>query len=112
MDIISSIVEFLEIKRPYRIELVSKPNKKYDGLYWAMYSDKHKFLAHKIRVYINNGNRSTNSLIAHELVHVWQEEKGLTEYHGPQFKKMARLIEAKFGLKNVYYPGVDIKNPK
>lgn len=38
--------------------------------------------------------------LAHEMIHLWQEENGLKTNHGYKFKMMARTIENFYNLEN------------
>ena len=98
----------LSITQPYRIELVSRGNAKNEALYWPTYSDKKGKLTHNIRVYMGNGDRVLDALIAHEFIHAWQEEQKLQEIHGPQFINMAQILENHTGLTQIYEKEIDI----
>ncbi len=101
-------VEYLGLKKPFSVEIKSRKKKDCDAAYWGLYNEKGNLKSHLIRVYLgNNSNRSLETLIAHELIHAWQEEKGLKEIHGPEFIKMARKMEYKFCLSNIYIPEID-----
>lgn len=103
------IKQFLRLKRPIKIILKDRANKKMRAGYWGLYA-KGKLDSHLIHIYLGkwgNGERSLQSLIAHELIHAWQEECGLTEIHGPQFARMAKEIEDLTGIKEIYLPEYD-----
>ena len=100
-------IDYLELKKPVTIRILPKSNKWADAEYEAEYSEKGKLLEHIITVYTKNAQRDFETLIAHELIHAWQEEKKLTETHGPAFIKYARKMETDFGLREIYNPEVD-----
>jgi len=108
-NLIAKTIGFLEIEKPYKIVL--KPTLKGSAAeYYAMVR-KGKLVSHLIRVSISNlkGDiRDLNTLVVHEFIHAWQEEKGLTEIHGPEFRKMARKLEKFLNMENIYIKGVDV----
>jgi hypothetical protein len=66
---------------------------------------------HIITVYLPSvagDGRNIETILAHELIHAWQEENGHTDTHGASFKKAARRVAKKFNLPDVYLPDVDI----
>jgi hypothetical protein len=66
---------------------------------------------HIITVYLPalaEDSRDLETIIAHELIHAWQEENGHADTHGASFKKAARRVAKKFNLPHVYLPDVDI----
>ena len=106
----SKFVEYLGLKSPYKIELVSKNNKKMTAGYWSLYKDggKGELHCHVIKVYLGNKDyRDLETLIAHELIHAWQEENGYADIHGKSFKKMARKMSKKFDLPHIYIKDTD-----
>jgi predicted SprT family Zn-dependent metalloprotease len=113
MNIIFDIVDYLGLQKPYKIELKSRGNKSATAKYWALYSDKGAggLHSHWIRVYLRNigipGERDLNTIIAHELIHAWQEEKGYTDIHGTSFQMKAAEIAAEFKMPGVYNPETD-----
>ena len=100
-------IDYLELKKPVTIRILPKSNKFADADYEAEYSEKGKLLEHIITVYTKNMQRDFEVLIAHELIHAWQEEKKLTETHGPAFIKCAKKMEYDFGLTDIYDFEVD-----
>lgn len=113
MNIIFDIVDYLGLQKPYKIELKSKGNKVASALYMALYSNGGKDGLHSHWIRINLGNlsnpneRDLNTLIAHELIHAWQEEKGYTDIHGTSFQMKAAEISAEFKMPGVYNPETD-----
>lgn len=106
-NIVLACVDILGISRPYSVKIISKTKKDTEAEYIARYSEKHKRLTHDIRVYLGENTRPLESLIAHEFIHAWQEEKGLTEIHGKYFRKIARELEEAFNLPDIYIKGID-----
>lgn len=100
-------IRYLNLKKPVTIRVLPKSNKWADADYEAEYSERGKLLEHIITIYTKGLQRDFNTLIAHELIHAWQEEKKLSETHGPAFIKYARKMEKDFGLQNIYDPEVD-----
>ena len=103
-------IKFLKLKRPVNLRIVTRKNRWADAEYMPEYSDKTgKLKEHQITVYYKNNTRDLDVLIAHELIHAWQEENRAQETHGPAFIKYARKMEEHFGLREVYIPEVDLE---
>jgi len=102
-------IKFLKLKRPVNLRIITRKNKWADAEYEAEYSDNGRLLEHCITVYYKNNTRDLDVLIAHELIHAWQEENKACETHGPAFIKYARKMEKHFGLKEIYIPDVDLE---
>lgn len=115
MKYLDKMIKFLGIK--HKVELrIRRKNKNirnaaacYEGLYVGV-----KLVSHRITI---NGNsildpdeqRNIKTLIAHELVHAWQEEyrvKG--KAHGKRFARKAAYMNMKFRVPNIYRPDFDI----
>jgi len=106
---IPQIAKYLGLKRPFQIELKSRTNTKMDASWEGLYNSKGKLSSHLITVYLGNiSDRSLDSLIAHELIHAWQEEKGIIETHGSDFKIKSLQLAHMFELSAIYIPGRDI----
>ncbi len=106
----SKFAEYLGLKSPYKIEMVSKKNKNMAAGYWSLYKNggKGKLHCHVIRVYLGNKDyRDLETLIAHEMIHAWQEENGHEDIHGKSFKKMARKMSKEFDLPHIYIKASD-----
>jgi Zn-dependent peptidase ImmA (M78 family) len=107
-NIVQELKDYLILDNPVEIVIKSKEKKNADANYWGMYNRKGILKSHLIHIYAGNqSERSLNSLIAHELIHAWQEEQGLKEIHGPEFIKLARNIEYDYDLENVYLVDID-----
>ena len=109
MQNLKSYTTFLRLTKPVTITVKTRTHKEHDAYYMPKYSDRTaKLLEHKIVIYVENMSRSFDTLLAHELIHAWQEEKGLSEFHGKHFKSMAKKMGEYFGLQNIYIEGTDI----
>ena len=103
-------IKFLGLKKPVNLRIITRKNRWADAEYEAEYSDKTgKLKEHLITVYYKDNTRELDVLIAHELIHAWQEENKKTETHGPAFIKYARKMEKAFGLQEIYIPGTDLE---
>lgn len=103
-------INYLGLKKPVNLRIVTRKNRFADAEYEAEYSDKTgKLKEHLITVYYKNNSRDLDTLIAHELIHAWQEENKKQETHGKYFKKYARKMEKQFGLHEIYIDGVDLE---
>lgn len=105
---IKKLSNFLELKCPIKIEIRSKTKKKMEAGYWGMYAEDGELKYHLIHVYGFETNRPLETLIAHELIHAWQEENAVNEIHGPEFQRLAAEIGPRFGIPSIYNPEIDI----
>lgn len=106
--IIAKCVRILGLERPFDIQIKSRRHKSMDAAYWGLRTESGKLQSHLIRVYLGNEeSRSLDTLIAHELIHAWQEENKLKEIHGVTFRYWAEKLEYIFGLEGIYIPGTD-----
>lgn len=102
------LIDFLGLKKPVTIRVLPKHKKSTDAIYESEYNSKGKLCGHRITVYAKDTYRDFDTLIAHELIHAWQEEKGLTEIHGKRFRKMAAKMQSQFPqFHELYIPEVD-----
>lgn len=99
-------IEFLKLKKPVNLRIVTRKNKSADAEYEAMYTDSGRLKEHRITIYKGHV-RDFDTLVAHELIHAWQEEHKKQEIHGKFFVKYARKMEQAFALREVYIEGVD-----
>ena len=105
---IRSLIASLKIKLPVTFTISTRETKN-DGYYLPMYDDECELVGHKIRIYLNEDtSRSVEAIIAHELIHAWQEENSDTGVHGRKFAYRARKLEKEYSLSNIYIPRVDI----
>jgi hypothetical protein len=109
MQNLNDYIKFLGLKKPVVVRIKTRKNKKdYDALYESHYSDRtEKLLEHRITIYTQESGRSFEVLLAHELIHAWQEENSKAEIHGRYFKKWAKKMNEHFGLQEIYIKGVD-----
>ena len=101
-------IKFLGLKKPVNLRIITKKNKWADAEYEPEYTDKGKLREHLITIYYRDNTRDLDVLIAHELIHAWQEENKAQETHGKYFIKYARKMEKHFGLSEVYIPNIDL----
>lgn len=103
-------IKFLGLKRPVNLRIITKRNRFADAEYEGEYSDvSGKLIGHNITIFFKGNSRDFETLVAHELIHAWQEENKKHETHGPAFIKYARKMEKQFNLKEIYIEGVDLE---
>jgi hypothetical protein len=102
-------IDYLGLKKPITLRIIPRKNSDCEAEYMPEYSERGKLCEHIITLYTKNPTRDFNTLIAHELIHAWQEENKKTETHGPAFIKYAKKIEKQFGLQDVYITGIDLE---
>ena len=108
MKTLYQYIKFLGLKKPINLRIITKRNRSADAEYEPEYSDiTGKLICHKITIYFKDNCRDFETLLAHELIHAWQEEHKKTEIHGKFFRKYARKMEAAFNLREIYLPDVD-----
>ena len=110
MQILNELIETLGLKLPITLIVRTRSNKLCDAYYLPIHSDRTaKLKGHKVVIYTKDVQRSFDTLLAHELIHAWQEENKKYETHGKHFKKLAKQLESKFNLTEIYIEGVDEK---
>ena len=110
MKQLNDYIKFLGLTKPVTLRFKTRIHKKWDGFYIPHYSSKTgKLLEHRVTIYLTNATRDINTLIAHELIHAWQEENKKSEVHGKHFKRLAKMMAQEFDLENIYMKGVDLK---
>lgn len=108
MKTLYDYIKFLGLKKPVNLRIVTRKNRWADAEYEGEYSDKTgKLIGHNITIYFKDNSRDFETLIAHELIHAWQEEHKKTETHGKFFVKYAKKMEKAFNLTEIYLPDVD-----
>ena len=115
-ELIGLTVEYLGLEKPYTIKLNSKGKKSASAEYMARYNRRGELVSHQITIYLGNqphDSRDIETLIAHELIHAYQEEYNITEIHGEDFAEIARLLEyylqsAGINISGIYIAGVDV----
>jgi hypothetical protein len=109
MNSLIAYSDFLGLKKPVDLRVVSRYEKTADAYYEPVYSLSGKLKRHKITIYLIDACRGFETLLAHELIHAWQEETRKTKkMHGRAFRKCAKKMELEFNLKELYIPGVDV----
>lgn len=105
---IKSVISSLKITLPVTFTITTKESNN-DGYYMPIHNDDCELVGHRIRIYLNSDtSRSVEAIIAHELIHAWQEENSDTGVHGRKFAYRARKLEKKYALNNIYIPRVDV----
>ena len=115
-ELIDYCVEWLALEKPYTIKLNSKGKKSASAEYRASYNRGGELVSHQITIYLGNqdtDSRDIETLIAHELIHAYQEEHGWTEIHGDDFADIAEMLAftleaAGIYVGNIYIAGVDV----
>jgi hypothetical protein len=111
MENLAYYIEFLGLKSPVELTFKTKSHKSMDAVYYPKFSNKGNLKAHKITVFLGNldvnSKRTLNELIAHELLHAWQQENNIAEFHGPNFIMMAIAMKHAFDLPNIYLAELD-----
>ena len=108
MQNLHTFIKFLGLTKPVVVRVNTRKNKHFDALYLARYSEKTaKLLEHKITIHVGDNARAFDTLLAHELIHAWQEENGKTEIHGKHFKRLAKAMGEHFGIEEIYLKGTD-----
>jgi hypothetical protein len=107
--LLTEVVGFLQLQKPYKITLKPRVYKGNTAVYWGVYR-KGVLVSHNIQISVvklSSDIRGLETIIAHELIHAWQEENGITEIHCKQFIKKSRQIEKLFGIPNIYLKEYD-----
>ena len=107
-DFFKKIAQELKLEVPFELRICNTTKKGTEAEYSARYNKKGELSRHIITLYIKNNARSCDTLIVHELIHAAQEERGIEEIHGPFFKRMAKKLEKRHGLPEIYIKGVDV----
>lgn len=101
-------INFLGLKKPVDVTIKTRWGRDCDAYYLPTYSDRNgKLTGHKIVIWLGGANRTFDTLLAHELIHAWQEENKKLEIHGKHFQRMAKAMQKAFALEKIYWPGVD-----
>lgn len=109
-DYTDAMIEFSKVKFPVEIRITRKCAEVV-AEYQPRYTNAGKIKKHIIWIHwweLLTDYRDIHTVIAHELIHAMQEEKRLTEIHGPFFRKWARKFRKEFDfLRDVFDPSVD-----
>jgi len=103
---IFDLIHELEIRKPVDIKLSTRRSK-ISGLYDPIYSDSGRLKSHKITIWLDKDNRPLKTLIAHELIHAWQEENKKQDIHGESFRDLAQYLESKYNMRDIFDPELD-----
>ena len=110
MKTLHAYIKFLGLKKRINLSIITKKNRWADAEYEPDYSDKTgRLIAHNITIYLKDNSRDFETLLAHELIHAWQEENKKWETHGEYFIKYAKKMEKEFNLKEIYIEGTDLE---
>ena len=111
MENLAYYIQFLELQFPVELTFKTKSNKHDDAVYLPKFSNRGNLKAHKITLYLGNqdiyARRTLDELIAHELIHAWQQENNIAEFHGLNFVLQAIKLDDKFDLPNIYLAELD-----
>jgi hypothetical protein len=107
---IFDLCDMLKLTVPVNInfKMYRKP-RGWSALYKPKYDDMENLIQHNITISLERDpHRNLESLIAHELIHAWQEENSIADFHGKPFQKMAkRLQKYNRNLTDVYIASLD-----
>lgn len=107
---IFELCELLNLTKPVEIKLVMyRKSRDWSAIYKPKYNDCGALIKHCITISLEKTlDRSMEALIAHELIHAWQEENSVADYHGKPFQKMARKISRSYPrLTDIYISNLD-----
>jgi len=111
MENLAHYIQFLGLKSPVELTFKTKSNKHMDAVYLPKFSNRGNLKAHKITVFLGNQDanaaRNLDELIAHELIHAWQQENNIAEFHGINFRMRAIEMGEHFNLPNIYLVELD-----
>lgn len=106
-NLLYDLIDYLGLELPVYVELRTISKKPFHAYYIPKYNKHEKVCAHIIKINLENITRGPDTLLAHELIHAWQEENNKRDTHGKSFKKMAAKIEKAFGIIGLYIPDTD-----
>ena len=115
-ELIDLTVKFISLEKPYTIKLNSKGKRSASAEYRASYNRGGELVSHQITIYLGNqpqDTRDIETLVAHELIHAFQEEHNIIEIHGDDFIDVAGLLSmyletAGIYVGNIYIEGTDV----
>lgn len=108
MILLNDLIQTLGLTKPVTLTIKTRKGKDCDAYYLPLYSDRTgKLIGHKITIYTKKTTRDFETLLAHELIHAWQEEQKKQEIHGKHFRKIAEQLELEFGLTEIFIKGID-----
>lgn len=111
---IKYFAEVVGLGVPVEVALRYTVHKHNQAVYMPKYNLDGVLKLHKIRIYmgdIEEGTRSLETLVVHEMIHAWQEENKLTKgkFHNKHFRIKARDLEMRLGwpVESIYNPELD-----
>lgn len=109
MQNLNDYIKFLGLTKPVVVRVNSRTHKAWHGYYLPKFSRKTgKLQEHKITIYLGDLGDAMDRILAHELIHAWQQENNKQdELHGKHFRKMAKVMNEHFGLQEIYRKGID-----
>lgn len=111
--LIIRLSEFLKLQNPVTVIIkTEKAPEEPQAEYAPIYSDDTGELeAHEITIWldgIETQGRDFNTIVAHEFIHAWQEERGLSDIHGFAFRSEATELEKTFPkLRGIFCAEID-----
>ena len=104
-----TITQILKLEKPVKVKFSKRNHNAWDASYTPRFTKWGDVKCHVIKIYNNpDRSRTIDELIAHELIHAWQEENAVEDIHGKPFQKMARKIKkAMPHLINIYDANLD-----
>lgn len=105
-NLLDTLAGFLRLQKPVIFRVTDSMESGNLGEYVALWHGD-TLVGHSVYIVRRSIYRPADSLIAHELIHAWQQEMELEEMHGPHFQEMAARIQHRFGIHNIYMKGTD-----
>lgn len=102
------LIDYLGLELPVFVEYRTKRAKSWDAYYIPRFK-KGKLSGHIIKINTIDTGRDLDTVLAHELIHAWQEENSKKDIHGKSFIRMAEKVSKTFNLPEIYLKGVDEK---
>lgn len=106
-NLIHDLIDYLGLEFPVYVEFRTIARKGYNAYYMPKYSKKEKVNGHIIKINMKDSDRDIDTLVAHEMIHAWQEENKYKDTHGKSFRKMAAKVSKAFDIKDIYIKDVD-----
>ena len=115
LELLNVCQEYLELEYPIDIRIKTRSKKSCDAKYNAMLSSDNQLVHHRITIYLGNlgyNSRTFDELLAHELIHAWQQENHYLDVHGKSFQFCAEGLQEclqsfGFDVHNLYMPDLD-----
>ena len=115
LELLNICQEYLELDYPMDIRIKTRTKKSCDAKYNAMLDCNNKLVNHRITIYLGNlenNSRTFDELLAHELIHAWQQEFHVDDIHGKPFQDCAEGLQEclqgfGFDVHNIYMESLD-----